>query len=152
MFHFIFFSFEFHFGLTLNALSDQVLAGALPPSLNRKLNLDKPVSKSEVAERFRTLLIQSVDHVLVHVERDKSAVEANFAKGLLLTLVHGLSSILQPPVTPSISSPRFQFRDSVVCVSFGSSSWPIGATTRRPRRWTPCAACSGTAATPPKRS
>jgi len=48
-------------------------------------------------EGFRSLIIQSVDHVTLKVEIDHSNVEVNFAKGIILMLIRGLSSILKQP-------------------------------------------------------
>ena len=78
-------------------LTDKLVWNALPPTLNRKLNLDKAASKSELMERLRALMVQSVDHVMLNVGRDKSDIEMNFAKGLLANLVRALSSILERP-------------------------------------------------------
>ena len=78
-------------------LSDRFVAGSLPQSLNRKLQFDRPAGRSEVLERFRSLIIQSVDHVTLNVEPDHSNVEVNFAKGIFLLLLRGLSSILERP-------------------------------------------------------
>ena len=78
--------------------SEKLLWNYLPPMLNRKIKLDKAAaSSSELLDRFRFLLTRSVDQVLLCVEREMSPQEINFAQGLFLTLVRGLSSLLERP-------------------------------------------------------
>ena len=84
---------SFHFQKT----SEKLLWNYLPPILNRKIKLDKAATSSELLDRFRFLLTRSVDQVVACVERDMSLQEINFAQGLFLTLVRGLSSILERP-------------------------------------------------------
>lgn len=78
-------------------VSDRMLTTIVPASLYRKLKLDKPASQSEVFERFRYLLVKAVDHVTLNAELNFSTVEIAFSQELLLTLVRGLSSILERP-------------------------------------------------------
>ena len=84
---------SFHFQKT----SEKLLWNYLPPILNRKVKLDKAAGPSELPDRFRFLLTRSVDQVTMCVERDLSPQEINLAQGLFLTLVRGLSSILERP-------------------------------------------------------
>jgi len=78
---------------------DRVVYGVLPQSLQRKARLDKAVGQSEALERFRNILVKAVDHITLNAELNVSAVEATFSQELLLTLVRGLSSILERPRT-----------------------------------------------------
>ena len=78
-------------------VSDKVLNTVLPMSLNRKLKLDKPLSHSEVLERFKFLLTKAVDHITLNVEQNTSSVEIAFSQDLLITLVRSVSSILERP-------------------------------------------------------
>ena len=81
-------------------VSDRVLAAIVPPGLNRKLKLDKPASQSEVVDRFRFLITRAVDHVTLNAQLNFSSVETAFSQELLVTLVRGLSSILERPRSP----------------------------------------------------
>lgn len=78
-------------------VSDKILNTVLPVSLNRKMKLEKPPSHSEILERFRFLLTKAVDHITLNVELNTSSVEMAFSQDLLVTLVRGVSSILERP-------------------------------------------------------
>ena len=78
-------------------VSDKVLNSVLPVSLNRKMKLEKHPSQSEILERFKFLLAKAVDHIALNVEPNTSSVEMAFSQDLLVTLVRGVSSILERP-------------------------------------------------------
>ncbi|XP_057369283.1 lysosomal-trafficking regulator-like [Daphnia carinata] len=78
-------------------VSDKVLNAVLPVSTNRKMKLDKQLSQSEILERFKFLLVKAVDHITLNTEQNTSTVEVAFSQDLFVTLVRGVSSILERP-------------------------------------------------------
>lgn len=78
-------------------VSDKVLNAVLPVSINRKMKLDKQLSHSEILERFKFLLVKAVDHITLNTEQNTSTVEVAFSQDLFVTLVRGVSSILERP-------------------------------------------------------
>lgn len=78
-------------------ISDKTVSAIVPGSLNRKLRLDKVVPASEVLERFRWLLVKSVDHVMLNVDAVHSSLEVMFGRDVLVLMVRAMSSNLERP-------------------------------------------------------
>lgn len=84
--------------LTQNPLGDiaeKSVNAVVPASINRKLKLGKPAANSEILDRFRCLIVKSVDHATLG--RARSSVGANFNRDLLALLVRATSSNLERP-------------------------------------------------------